>query len=55
MKELFLNLLRIANAYGNITSANMYSGGKHSYITVETKDGVYDISILKKDEEKENA
>lgn len=53
MKELFLNLLRIANAYGNITSATMYSSGKSSYITVENKDGTYDISIYKK-EVKEN-
>ena len=55
MKDLFMELLNVANERGNITEADMYASGVYSTIVFETADGTYKISILKKDEEKKNA
>jgi hypothetical protein len=52
MKDLFLELLSIANKYGEITEADMYAGGNFSSIVFETADETYKFSIVKKEEEK---
>ena len=53
MKRLFMRLLLELKDYGDITEANMYKGGKFSYITLENEDGVYTVNITK--EEKKDA
>ena len=44
MKDLFLELLKVANEQGNITEANMY-GEDFSTIIFTTEDKKYSFSI----------
>jgi hypothetical protein len=54
MKDLFVRLLLSLTSQGDITEAYMSKGGNFSSVAIETKDGIYEVSIMKKDEEKVN-
>ena len=49
MKELFMCLLLNLKNHGDITAATLYKGGVFSSITLETKDGIYTVTISKED------
>ena len=50
MKDLFMNLLDVANVRGEITEADLYASGNYATVTFKTPDGTYKISAIKKDE-----
>lgn len=52
MQELFIKLVNVLNGCGNIAKADMYEGGKHSCIAVETAEGKYEVFISKVEEDK---
>ena len=54
MKDLFMCLLLNMVNHGNLTEANLYSSGKYATLTLENENGIFNISIMKEDEEKEN-
>lgn len=53
MKELFMQILDLVNAKGNINELNLYPSGVFSKIVVETNDGTYSITIVKEEEKKD--
>ena len=55
MKNLFMCLMANLNILGNITEAKLYKSGETATIECETESGVYEIAIIKKKENEENA
>ena len=53
MKDLFFNLLRLSNEYGNITEAKMYDG-EFSTITFVDGNKEYSVSIRVSEVENED-
>ena len=54
MKDLFMCLLLNMVNHGNLTQACLYKNGKFATLTIENENGTFDISIMKKEEEKDN-
>ena len=54
MKDLFMFLLLKLAKHGKIIEANMYRSGTWATIAIKRKDGIYEFTIQKKDEEKKS-
>ena len=55
MRDLFMCLLLNVTNHGKLTEANLYENGKFATLKIENDNGTFDISIMKKEEEKEDA
>lgn len=54
MKDLFMCLLLNLQTYGKIIAANLYREGKLASLEIEDVDGIYEITISKKEKKDAN-
>ena len=54
MKDLFMCLLNNSICFGKLIDAYFYDISKYAKISIQSKDAIYEISIMKRDEEKKD-
>lgn len=54
MKDLFMCLLLNLQTHGKIVAANLYRDGKLASLEIEDAEGIYEITISKREKKNEN-